>query len=210
MANLCENEIRVYGDFDELQKFKEFARNGEQVLDVEKFKPANPEGSDAVGLRWREYHSLDIVIEPSVLIYATHITCWDPAIGIVRQMSRMFPRLFFSLTYWSYESGYIGFYKIWNGKTIKSGYKEDFFEWDAGFRKEFEKEIEEDFEILDVLPIAGMKTRKEKRLRALHLKYWALGNELVSECNEIHEKINIDTSGLGSIRKWRYVPINEV
>lgn len=180
MANHCSNAYYVYGVQEELEKFAQFAQTGDCPLDVTKFIPQNPQPGtlDDPGLGWERdvdqvnYEGINLIQ------YFGHETKWQPAIAIVREMSRMFPKLFFVLWYASWEYSFEGVYKVWAGKEIEfrhdkgygyGGYlemerehfhtEEDWLEHKK-IVEEYEqrrrlREIErqEDFEMLKVLPI---------------------------------------------------------
>ena len=135
MPNHCENELKVKGPQDELERFKLFAKgiypfgdDKEEILCCNNFIPAPKEAIhdySNVGYDWcirnwgTKWGCYDIeLLEYKDLLGYKFLTAWAPAKPVIEKMGEMFPLLKFELKYWERGMGFKGVLKIKNGEVV--------------------------------------------------------------------------------------------
>lgn len=133
MPNWCECMLTIKGKTEELEKIKEFAKDGKRVLSFNKFIPYPDRfrietGGYAWcvqnwGTKWDLSDDTIIVQTDKILSYQFD-TAWSPPIPVVMEMSRQFPLLSFTLTYDEPGMCFKGKYKVKAGKVLLDSYIE--------------------------------------------------------------------------------------
>lgn len=132
MANWCANKLTIKGSEQEIKRFREEARNGDEPLSLHKFIPMPEELSYeglAVDPQWLQYALITIGTKWDIdqaevtrnnrncLEYFFYTAWSEPARWILR-VSAAFPALTFTLWYEEPGNGFRGEYIVRGGKVL--------------------------------------------------------------------------------------------
>jgi Api92-like protein with ferredoxin domain len=144
MPNWCENELRVTGDPEDLEKFKKFVRSKNGPLDFEQIIPypteyerldRQPEidnagqmhtGWSRGGYDWSCKNrgtkticpEVKITEEAGAIIYEFD-TAWSPPLPVIRRLIEWFPELDIELKYGELGNGFKGVLTGVNGQVTE-------------------------------------------------------------------------------------------
>ncbi len=155
MPNWVECDFTVEGPKSELEKFKEFAKEGDELLSANKFipypekyrkldeeadkaeregKPRPKDGFNSGGYEWCVEHwgtkwgivDAELVEESDNYLKYVFNTAWSPPIPVILKMSETFPKLKFTLEYYEGSMGFKGTFIAKGGETLKDEYDENY------------------------------------------------------------------------------------
>ncbi len=155
MPNWVDCVFIVDGPKNELQKFKNFAKEGNNVLSANKFIPypekyrkldeiadkaekehkARPkDGYNSGGYEWRIDNwgtkwgivDAEIIDETENSLTYSFMTDWNAPLPLIKKMSEDFPNLKFKLGYYEGGNGFRGSLEIKGGIIIKDEYSENY------------------------------------------------------------------------------------
>lgn len=142
MPNYCECDLIVTGDS---KQFKAFARTGDNCLDTNKFVPYPKkfkdmntkaadyhkktgkylkDGFNSGGYEWciknwgTKWGIFDAVIDSDDDLRYAFTCAWSPPIPVILAMSKKFPMLEFTLTYFERGAAFNGHYQVKNGMVL--------------------------------------------------------------------------------------------
>ena len=121
MPNWCDNELVIEGEKEEIERFKEKAKDEEGILSFSKFLPI-PEKVNSYdwcmenwGTKW------DAVnvgrCENDGAIEYSFGTAWSPPTFVVKKMCELFPNLKFELRYFEAGVGFNGIFVCEKGEV---------------------------------------------------------------------------------------------
>lgn len=113
MANYCENRLKVIGDKKQLKEFNKKTQTKKQIFTLEKLVPTPKEYLKKGDERWYEWRiknwgtkwdvypdsiSKDFD-EENEYFEVSFDTAWAPPTGWIEEVSKLFPKLTFILSY---------------------------------------------------------------------------------------------------------------